>query len=507
MRCKQIFLSVLGLSCAVVELSASQKPNVLIFYVDDMGIGDTRVYNPAAPVEMPNLERLAEQGMTFHDAHSQAALCAPSRYSMLSGNYPWRGRSAGGSWHFNGGSQFTEGQKSIADVLKGQGYRSAMFGKVHLGALVPPKDGTTFDKASPVTSKKKSFDWTKADFSKPLIDGVYSLGFDYTYVSYGGIQDPPYAFFENDLIVGDLSDLVHYDGGKSQNDNGTSVIQRWMPGYGMADWKTNEFLPIITEKAIDFLDKHHAQNKKDGAEKPFYIHFCTDAVHVPHTPPNEFMGVKVAGTTGGTRHMDMLFAMDVALGKLTESIAQHGQLDNTLIIFASDNGGLPQKVSKNDYDSNEGLRGYKAQIYEGGHRVPFVIKWTNGKVKANSTSDQLVGVHDLFATLADLTGAQVGEDQGLDSMSFLPVLLNDNSTTLREDMLFQGAGPKERAIRVGEWKLCLDKESKPNQLFNLKQDPKEEDDLINNPEHEKRVQQMHELFVEQFAAPRSTPAF
>ncbi len=501
------------LSCIAValtsSLAANEKPNILIYFADDMGIGDTRVYSVACPVELPTLEKLAKQGMSFSDAHAQASLCAPSRYSILSGNYPHRGRSEGGSWNFNGGSQFLDGQKTLADILKAQGYRTAMFGKVHLGALVHPKDPSEgFDKRTPHTKGKKHFDWNAADFTRPLKNGLSSKGFDYTFLSYGGIQDAPYAFFENDILYGKPGDLMVWEGGNYKNDNGISNIQGWKPGFGLPDWKTNEVGPILTGKAIDFIDRHHTINQRERSNTPFFMHYCSQAVHVPHTPPKKFHGRKIFGATGGTKHMDMLLEMDVSFGMILDELEQRGLLDNTLIIFTSDNGGLPQKVSKNTFNSNEGLQGYKAQMWEGGHRVPFIIRWGDGtpkgsKVPPGTWSRQLVGIVDIYATVCDLLGVSPGADQGLDSRSFLSALLKQNETPIRRHLLH--SAERKRSIRDGAWKLVTTQKYEPLSLFNLADDPVEANDLITNPEHAPFVKKLASTLKELKEAPRSTP--
>jgi len=183
------------------------RPNILIYFVDDMGWGDCQSYSTNSLVDMPNVEALATAGMSFSDAHTQGSLCAPSRYSILAGNYPGRGKSEGGTWIFNQQPQFLDGQRSIANVLQDEGYNTAMFGKAHLGGLVWPIDpGADFDTAAIQDSDR----WKAMDFTRPITNCVVERGFNYSFISYSGLQDPPYAFFENDLLVGDTNNLIHW---------------------------------------------------------------------------------------------------------------------------------------------------------------------------------------------------------------------------------------------------------------------------------------------------------
>lgn len=521
---------VFSLLSLQVAQATSHRPNILLVFADDVGVGDIRTYNNkqsnpdgALPPELPHLEKLAASGMIFTDANTPAGLCAPNRYSILTGNYPWRGRRAGGSWHFNAGSQFLAGQQSLGDVLQSVGYRTAMFGKVHLGALVWPKHPqpkgvtnpeqvTNYDMGDPSTGngkKKKIFDYMAADFSRQLVDGLNQHGFDYTFLTYGGIQDSPYMYFENDTLVGTQNpsqdpseDLVFWKGGKYKNENGISNIQGWESGYGMPYWKTNEVGPTLTQKALSFIESHYEQNQREGTKKPFFMHYCSQAVHVPHTPPKQMLGVPIAGQTGDSVHTDMLYELDVTLGMILDDLKQRGELENTLVIFTSDNGGLNPKVQKSRHNSNEGVRGYKAQIWEGGHRVPLFISWGKAdawKIPAGIRTDHMVSIKDIFATLSDLVGAEKEPAQGLDSASFIDLLKSRNPDALpapRAAMTFKGGGDqkggKYDAIREGKWKLITNHGS-PVHLYNLKNDPTESSDLIDHPEHTQRINEMHKM--------------
>ncbi len=540
-----------GLIASQICMAAS-RPNILIFFADDVGVGDIRTYNnhtnnpgAALPPELPNLEKLADQGMVFTNASTPAGLCAPNRYCILAGNYPWRGSAEGGSWHFNKGSQFLSGQKSIAVVLNEVGYHTAMFGKVHLGGRVWPKEPnandpaeiTNWDKANPHYNPNKPadiFDFFAADFTRQLYTGLSQQGFDYSYLTYGGIQGGPYMFFENDFVVPEenptdpndpTKDFIYWEGDNYANDNGSSQIFGSVESYGMPSWKTNEVGPILTQKTIDFIDRHHSDNLTNNTDTPFFIHYCAQAVHVPHTPPIDFLGTKVAGETGDGDHADMLLEIDVAYGKIEQALADRGLLEDTLIIFTSDNGGLKPNVQKSTHDSNEGLRGYKATIYEGGHRVPFIVKWGDGStanspIKPATTAPQLTSILDIYQTLSELVDNVQGEDQGLDSVSFLSVLNSAspaNQPEFRESVSYLGTrfiddslDPESahRAIIIDGWKLVAEKASPhtPKDLYQLSVDPTEANNLINDASQADRIDAMHLALTNMLNSSRSTAA-
>lgn len=503
-----------AVSIQVYEPIAVERPNILIFFADDMGIGDSRIYNQSAnmPPAQPTIEGFASSGMVFNDAHTQAALCAPSRYSILTGNYPWRGRTEGGSWHMNKGAQVMLGQQTLAHVLNSAGYHSAIFGKGHLGGYLADANGVADTKqivwnlqdardflAGDTTKQANYYDPTKTDWTQPVSNGVHSalVGFDYSFMLYGGIQDPLYAYFENDYIVGNPADLFVYDNPHYMTDNGDHWTYR--PGYGLPDWYTCDVGPTLTRKTLDYIDAHLAANEAGGTEEPFFIHYCAEAVHSKHTPPIDFLGTPVAGETGSS-HSDMLLELEVAFSNILHKLEVEGLLEDTLVIFTSDNGGLGINEAGSGHNPNEGLRGYKASIWEGGHRVPLFVKWGD-RIPAGSY-DHMVGVHDIYATLAQLVGKAQGNGQGLDAVSFLSVLLSGNQAPVRDHLLCRGnsinkgsqdVDPIEftgRAVREGAYKLVTDMDGNPLYLFDLADDSSEGADLLSEPAQAERLARM-----------------
>ena len=479
---------------------AQEKPNVIIFFMDDMGYGDCRAYNPESKVSLPNIENLSAHGMRFTDAHSPSAVCAPSRYSVMTGNYPWRGRLENGTWMFHQRSQILDGQATLGQLMQTAGYSTAFFGKVHLG-------GTVF---STTTKKPVSwkYDYHDIDFSRKWKDGPSDLGFDFTYSLPQGIQGPPYIAFRNGFLDGNPDDLIEWKPGTY----GDSVIPT--NGFGLKQWDSSVAGPNLIREATGFIDRH----VEADTCKPFFMHYCTESCHIPHTPPKTLAGKPVRGTAGDA-HLDMLFEADIQLGMLVARLKAHGILENTLILFTSDNGGLArgkpgQKLL--GHNSNAPLRGSKATIWEGGHRVPLIAHWGNGTrtgstITPAATSSALVGLQDIFATLAELTGQTLQAKQGLDSQSFLPALLQHDPVHLRHELLVQandgdGWGQKlAKAFREDQWKLIATKDRKPLHLFNLNEDVAEEHDLIDSGEQKSRITTMLRGLNRTLDSDRSTP--
>ena len=478
----------------------SEKPNVIIFFMDDMGYGDCRAYNPESKVSLPNIENLSAHGMRFTDAHSPSAVCAPSRYSVMTGNYPWRGRLENGTWMFHQRSQILDGQTTLGQLMQTAGYSTAFLGKVHLG-------GTVF---STTTKKPVSwkYDYRDIDFSRKWKDGPSDLGFDFTYSLPQGIQGPPYIAFRNGFLDGNPDDLIEWKPGAY----GDSVIPT--KGFGLKQWDSSVAGPNLIREATGFIDRH----VEADTGKPFFMHYCTESCHIPHTPPKALAGKSVRGTAGDA-HLDMLLEADIQLGMLVARLKAHGILENTLILFTSDNGGLARGKPGHKllgHNSNAPLRGSKATIWEGGHRVPLIAHWGNGTrtgstITPATTSSALVGLQDIFATLAELTGQTLQAKQGLDSQSFLPALLQQDPVHLRHELLVQandgdGWGQKlAKAFREDQWKLIATKDRKPLHLFNLNEDVAEEHDLIDSQEQKSRVATMLRDLNRTLDSDRSTP--
>ena len=481
-------------------------PNVLIFLMDDMGIGDCRAYNASSKVEMPNLEKMAREGIRFTDAHAPAAVCAPTRYSVMTGNYPWRGRNPNGTWLFNMPSQVLPGQKTIGQLMKNAGYRTAFLGKVHLG-------GKIFSKSTGKPKLSMKGGYQDFDFSRRVEDSPASMGFDYSYELPQGIQGSPYLALENGRLVGGEKNLRAWKVGGY----GKSVIEA--NGFGSSDWDSSKAGPVLTEMALSFLNRHFKRNQANGIRKPFFMHYCSQSCHVPHTPPDELGGEKIKGASLDA-HLDMLVEADVTLGKIISSLRNFGELENTLILFTSDNGGLSRGIPgqyKGEHNSNAGFRGSKAQVYEGGHRVPLVARWGNGNqnspIPPGSESNALIGLQDLYATFAELTMQPMGLEDALDSQSFLGSLLGKKDKLNRTSLLIQANNGKyhgqqsKKSVREKEWKLIVTKELEPIELYDLKSDPMESKNRIKEDNQSSRIKRMSSDLNRILNSSRSTPPY
>ncbi len=491
-------------ACGQETASAQDKPNILFVLTDDVGWGDIRSYNPDSQVSLPTLEELAAQGMLFTDAHTSAAKCAPSRYSAVTGNYQWRGRYNWGQWNYKGGSQILADQLTLGDVMQQAGYNTAFIGKHHLGGDFFLKNSNNFATLSSPDSD--------VDFSRQFQDGLLATGFDYSFVALRGIQASPYAFFEDDLLFGNSNNLINWAVG---NYGDTVIVKE---GIGIPDWNTREVGPDLLEKAVDFIDIHHSSNVSSGTSQPFFVYYNTQAVHGPLRPPIAVRGTPILGTTGVSSRTDLLREIDEVLNILQLELASRGLLDNTLIIFTSDNGPLRLNQEINlGHDAVGGFRGAKGMIFEGGHRVPLIVKWGNGTaggstVQPGAVSDALIGVQDFYATLASLVGVAGTEDQGHDSFNMLPILLGQSGSLIRDHIIHEADQDENTntvsrhfAFREGDWKLILDGDDQPSGLYDLANDPQETTDLVDLSSQAARINQMLSRFADLRSADRTAP--
>lgn len=480
----------------VAATAVAAPPNIVVVLADDVGWGDLHANNPVSKVPTPNLDLLAQNGMRFTNAHGAAAECAPIRYTALTGNYQWRGRRSWGTWRYYESSQIPPGQKTIADALKSVGYNTAFLGKLHMG-------GDFFAKGT----NKITRDPAKVDFSRAFGNGPMAHGFNYSFPLLEGIQNPPYAYFENDRLVGDHRQLRQWSKGRF----GPSVISS--PGIGMPYWDSSTVGVDLTTKAIDFLSRHKSAY---GTSKPFFLYFAATQAHPPHSPPNTFMGKPVRGATKMCARQDMVYELDLAVGALVAKLRADKVLQNTVLIFTSDNGGAPDNCGHDASGSD--FSGYKGLVQEGGHRVPFVVRWGDGNsfaVPKGTVRNQLLGVHDLAATLAAIAGAPLGADQARDSFNMLPVWLGKqgDATPVRDHLIAEArreakgvSSQPKFAYYEGNWKLVVTKKSGAFSLvalFNLETDKAERSDV--KATQAARASQMFTRFKQKYAAARTAP--
>lgn len=399
-----------------VEAPARQ-PNLVIILADDMGYGDPRCYNRDSKVPTPNIDRLAAQGMRFTDAHTPSAVCTPTRYGLLTGRYCWRSRLKSGVLNGYSPMLIEPGRLTIASMLKKSGYTTAVVGKWHLG----------------LQNEKE------ADFSKPLRPGPNECGFDYSFIIPASLDMPPYVFVENGVVTEAPTATI---GASQMRRNGGGGF--WRAGAIGPTFKHVDVLPKLTEKSEEFI-----RRQKPG--QPFFLYCALNAPHTPWMPTAEFRGKSMADYYG-----DFVAQVDATVGRVLQTLDDMKLADNTLVIFTSDNGAhwLPEDIARWDHRANGPLRGQKADVYEGGHRVPFIARWPE-KIHSGTTSDELICLTDLLATSAAVVGTTLPDNAGEDSYNLMPALMGQKrDKPIREALVVQSSDGTF-VIRQGLWKLAV----------------------------------------------------
>ncbi len=477
-------------------------PNIILILADDLGYGDLSCMNPASGIQTRNLDRLAEQGMRLTDCHSSSALCTPSRYGLLTGRYNWRSRLKSSVLPGQSSPLLEPGRETLATLLKGRGYRTACVGKWHLGLGWQTKG----DYALPATYQDPNVDqdlcFTGIDFTAPITDGPNQHGFDYFYGMPASLDQPPFVHIENDRV---LTPPDHMTGVKGLVRHGPE--QPFDVEYGPAEpgFDPAAMVPEMDEKVLSLVDEY-----ADG-EQPFFIYYPTLAVHGPLMPAPQFRG-----KSGLNAYADFVLQVDDFVGRLTAKLEEKGIADDTILIFTSDNGcspvaNFPQLIA-GGHNPSYLYRGWKADIWEGGHRIPFLIRWP-GHIPAGTACGQMACLTDLFATFAQITGAQYGDGAGEDSVSLLPLLQGEDRPV--RDTLVHHSADGSFSIRKGPWKLelcrasggmrppCTDGSLPPYQLYRLDSDMGEQYNLYEGqPEV---AQALVDQLAEYIRTGRSTP--
>jgi len=464
MKSTLTILAVLLLAPLAALPAADTKPNILIILVDDMGYGDPGCYNPQSKIVTPQIDRLAREGMRFTDAHAPGPLCHPSRYGLMTGRHPFRTDVS--KWPTQ--PLIRKDQATIATVLKSAGYRTAMVGKWHLG-------------------------FEETGYDKVLPGGPADRGFDRFFGFRASTDIPPYFYLEGDHAVTPPTATIADS--PAHPERGYSPFQgRFWRGGGISPGlELVDVLPRFTDEASTVI-RDHAKSMK---EKPLMLYYAPTGPHTPWLPSPEFKGRSGIGTYG-----DFTMMVDAMIGRVLAVLDETKLSDNTLILFTSDNGPVwyPEDVQRTGHDSAGGLRGMKSSNWEGGHRMPFIVRWP-GKVKPGSISTRTICFTDIMATLADVSGVKLAAEAGPDSFSFLPVLLGTQPADkpVRESLVIG------KSIRSGPWKYIEGREPEffarpgsktipepsqpPGQLFHLDDDPRETKNLaVEKPEIVARLQ-------------------
>jgi arylsulfatase A-like enzyme len=405
------------------QRSGGDRPNIIYIMADDMGYGDLGCYG-ATKIRTPHIDRLAEEGARFTDAHSSAAVCTPSRYSVLTGRYCWRSRLK--SWVLWGFEPplIEPDRLTVASMLRDCGYATAAVGKWHLGL-----QWTTIDGDEPLP------DGSNVDYAVPVGGGPLALGFDTCFCITGSLDMAPYCFVQDDRTLGIPS--IEKDPYHPQQREGLMV-----PG-----WRDDLVDVTFTERAVAFIERHVAESP----DRPFFLYLTPSAPHRPCVPPAAFRDSSEAGERG-----DMVTLVDWIVGQIDLALRRHNLVENTLIVVTSDNGARLANYDGRDYGhkSNGELRGQKADIWDGGHREPMVARWP-GHIAPGTTRDQLVCLSDLIATCAEIVGYELPASAAQDSYSFLHALLGLRTPAPVRPAVVHHSGDGMFSLRRDRWKLIL----------------------------------------------------
>ena len=464
--------AVIGLSLVVSthraaarDAVAENKPNIVYIIADDQGWGGASCNNPNSKVPTPGIDRIAKEGMRFTDAHSASAVCTPTRYALLTGRYAWRTHLQKGVLTGGKDPLIAKNTTTIGELLQRQGYRTACIGKWHLGFNYDYPEGK-----KPV-KRKELGNVLAVPIGTRIIDGPTTRGFD-TFLGFHHARE----------------------------------MATWMVDDGVTEnIHVQQMLPRITSHAVDYI-----QTRGESKDGPFFLYLPLSSPHTPIVPTDGWKG-----KSNINAYADFVLQTDDTVVRVLDALDKAGLTENTIVIFTADNGTSPRGeidvLRANGHDPLAGLRGHKADIWEGGHRVPFVIRWP-GVVEAGTVTDESICLNSLMATSADILGVELGEDEGVDSFSILPVLLGQKINEPTHPVIVHHSINGKFAIRIGAWKYIHAKNSggwskggddKPTQLYNLNNDLSEQANLID--QESERAQGMRQVMMDVVRRGRSTP--
>lgn len=471
---------------------ADLKPNIVFILADDLGYGDVSCLNENGKIATPNMDRIAKSGVIFTDAHSGSAVCTPTRYGILTGRYSWRSTIKQGVLNGYSPALIPSERTTMASMLNSRGYQTGAVGKWHLGW-----EWTGIDKGA-----------DSVDYSKPIKKGPNSLGFDYFFGISASLDMPPYVYVENDMPTA-LPDHIT-EGNNIQYGQPGSDGSYWRKGPTGSDFDHSECLSEIVSHGIRFI------REKAVSDKPYFLYMALPAPHTPILPSKEFLG-----ESGLNTYADFVMMVDSEVGKVLDAIELSGEKENTIVVFTSDNGCSPWAdfsfLTERGHDPSHIYRGHKADLFDGGHRIPCLVQWP-ARITKPRTLDQTICLVDFMATFASLTGYGLSDNEAEDSYNLLPLLLNsDYDKTIREATVHHSINGSF-TIRKGEWKLLLaagsggwsfprpGKEEEglpPVQLYNMKDDPSENINL--ESKYPDIVRELKSLMAKYIVEGRSTP--
>jgi len=493
-----VFLGLFGCS-----KESGKIPNIVIIYADDMGYGDLNCQNEKSKIPTPHLDQLASEGMRFSDAHSSSGICSPSRFALLTGTYHWR-RQHGIVGAF-GAPFFNDDDITLPQILKTKGYTTACIGKWHLGwewdfKNEPSKEVMQWGRM------RKFYGPEDVEWNNSISGGPLDRGFDF-YFGDGTINFPPYAWVENDRIIELPTEIMDINNIGFETKEGEWEFR---PGPKVAGWNPYTVLPTLAEKTVEWINQ---QDKNT----PFFLYFALPSPHAPIIPNDEFDGKSEAGAYG-----DFMFQTDWVVGQVLNAIREKGLEDNTIVIFSADNGPEAyawERAEKFEHFSMGDFRGLKRDVWEGGHHVPFIVKWP-GEIKAGSISDEVVSQIDLMATIAEITGIELPDHAAPDSYNILPILKGEDYPSPYREATIHNTYESKWGIRKGDW-LYINSSSGGHRqppesfrklrgytdfttegiLFNMKEDPEQRINLYE--QYPEKVQEL-ELLLNKYRESESS---
>ncbi|MBN8734171.1 MAG: arylsulfatase [Acidobacteria bacterium] len=458
MLTRRHFLHSAAMAGASAAAAPPRHPNIVVILSDDLGWGSLNCYG-ADPrlVRTPNIDRLATEGVRFTDANTPSSVCSPSRYALMTGRYCWRTSATSGVLGITSPLHIEPDRLNMASLLKSAGYSTAAIGKWHLG-----------------------YGTGKTDYTKPIQPGPLDIGFDYHYGVPQNHGDATGIYVRNRETVGLRSTTVQ--------PSGKTPYGRPFLGFDAPHRVDENVMDELTTDAIQWLERQNAHT-------PFFLYFTPVAIHYPYTPSKNVRGSSQAGLYG-----EWIHELDLSVGRILAALDRLGFTDNTLVVFSSDNGGVlltegdgPEaQAVRAGLRMNGPWRGRKHSIYQGGFRVPFLARWP-GKVKPGTTCAETINLADMLATTSAILGRPLPPATAAagDSVNVLPALLGRKLRKPLRDSMISHSVEGVFAIRQGPWKYIegkpaagvanipdLRKGEMTPQLYNLRDDPGETNDLL-----------------------------
>lgn len=462
-----------------------KQPNIVFILADDMGYGDVSYFDNNSKLKTENLDRMAQEGVVFTDAHSSSSVSTPTRYGILTGRYNWRSTLKNNVLYGYDKALIPADRETMASMLRKNGYTTAGIGKWHLGW-----DWDNIDAGK-----------DKVDFSKPVQNGPTTRGFDYFYGFCGSLDMAPYVYIENDMPTS-LPDRETVNEGK---------YSWWRKGPTGADFVHEEVLPNLVDRACNYI------KEKAKADQPYFLYLPLPAPHTPILPTEEFRGKSGIGEYG-----DFVLMVDAMVGKVLQAVKESGEDGNTIVVFTTDNGCSPaagiKEMEAQGHRPNSIYRGHKADLFDGGHRIPCILRWPEG-TKPHEVR-QMVCLTDFYATFAAINGYKLMDSEGEDSYNLLPAIVSETEIDPIREATVHHSIDGQFTIRQGDWKLLLSASSggwsaptptdtlaldslPPIQLYNMKDDPSETTNV--EAEHPEIVSRLRALMAKYVREGRSTP--